>query len=132
MAILFDGNQNTLTLHTNHSTYQMKIDPLGFVLHLYYGKSSVGCMDYLLMHSYQDRGFSGNPYDAEEDRTYSMDVLPQEFPYHGTGDYRSPALIIKNNGNFCGSDFRYKSHRITNEKYHIKGLPAVYAEKEEA
>ena len=132
MAILFDGNQNTLTLHTNHSTYQMKIDPLGFLLHLYYGKSSVGCMDYLLMHSYQDRGFSGNPYDAEEDRTYSMDVLPQEFPYHGTGDYRSPALIIKNNGNFCGSDFRYKSHRITNEKYHIKGLPAVYAEKEEA
>lgn len=42
-------------------------------------------MDFLL--TYFDRGFSGNPYDAGIDRTYSMDALPQEFPYRGTGDF---------------------------------------------
>ena len=50
-------------------------------------------MDYLL--TYYDRGFSGNPSDAAGDRTYSMDVLPQEYPVLGTGDYRSSALIIR-------------------------------------
>lgn len=35
-------------------------------------------MDYLL--TYYDRGFSGNPYDAGTDRTYSMDSLHRSFP----------------------------------------------------
>ena len=52
----------------------MQVDRYGFLLHLYYGKKTDTCMDYLL--TYYDRGFSGNPYDAGEDRTYSMDTLP--------------------------------------------------------
>lgn len=52
----------------------MQVDRFGFLLHLYYGKKTDGsCMDYLL--TYYDRGFSGNPYDAGSDRTYSMDAL---------------------------------------------------------
>lgn len=51
-------------------------------------------MDYLL--TYADRGFSGNPYDVGPDRTYSMDALPQEFPCQGNGDFRSPAISVKN------------------------------------
>ena len=57
------------------------------------GRRSTGAMDYLL--TYYDRGFSANPYDANQDRTYSMDALPQEFPTSGTGDFRSPALTVK-------------------------------------
>ena len=51
-------------------------------------------MDYVL--TYADRGFSGNPYAAGMDRTYSLDALPQEYPSLGTGDYRNIALNIKN------------------------------------
>ena len=50
-------------------------------------------MDYLL--TYADRGFSGNPAEAGADRTYSLDVLPQEYPTWGTGDYRNAALLIQ-------------------------------------
>ena len=67
----------------DHTTYQMQIDRYGFLLHLYYGGKADGCMDYLL--TYYDRGFSGNPYEAGTDKTYSMDSLPQEFPSLGTG-----------------------------------------------
>ena len=130
MSILYDEKQKTLTLHTKNTTYQMQVDRYGFLLHLYYGKRADGCMDYLL--TFYDRGFSGNPYDAGKDKTYSMDALPQEFPSLGTGDYRTPACIIKNTDRTYSSDFRYVSHSIREGKYSLKGLPAVYADAEEA
>lgn len=52
-------------------------------------------MDYVL--TYADRGFSGNPYAAGMNRTYSLDTLPQEYPTLGTGDFRNIALDIKTN-----------------------------------
>mgnify|MGYP000169973914 CR=1 FL=1 len=82
MGIIYCEKDRTFTLQTKNTTYQMQVDRYGFLLHLYYGKKTDGCMDYLL--TYYDRGFSGNPYDAGEDRTYSMDTLPQEFPCYGT------------------------------------------------
>ena len=67
----------------------MGVGNYGQLLHLYYGKRLTGDMRYLL--TYYDRGFSGNPYEAECDKTYSMDALPQEYPCFGNGDFRSPA-----------------------------------------
>ena len=93
MGIGFEKENRIFTLQTDHTTYQFQVDAYGFLLHLYYGKTIYGGMDYLL--TYYDRGFSANPYDADQDRTYSMDALPQEFPTSGTGDFRSPALTIK-------------------------------------
>lgn len=130
MAITYNENDKTFTLHTKESTYQMQVDRFGFLLHLYYGKRALGCMDYLL--TYADRGFSGNPYDAGKDRTYSMDALPQEFPSMGTGDYRSTAFVIQNADGSYSSDLRYKSYEIKKGKYTLPGLPAVYAAEEEA
>ena len=108
----------------------MQVDRYGFLLHLYYGKKTDGCMDYLL--TYYDRGFSGNPYDAGEDRTYSMDTLPQEFPCYGNGDFRSTAFAVENADGSMSCDLRYKSHKIRDGKYNLEGLPAVYASEEEA
>ncbi|MCD7745314.1 MAG: alpha-galactosidase [Lachnospiraceae bacterium] len=80
---------------------------------------------YLL--TFYDRGFSGNPYDAGADRTWSMDTLPQEYPCFGTGDYRSTALQIRNADGTASCDLRYKSARVLDGKYGIPGLPAVYS-----
>ena len=107
----------------------MQVDRYGFLLHLYYGKKTDTCMDYLL--TYYDRGFSGNPYDAGEDRTYSMDTLPQEFPCYGNGDFRSTAFAVENADGSMSCDLRYKSHKIFDGKYNLEGLPAVYASEEE-
>ena len=131
MGIVYSKADGTFTIQTKNTTYQMQVDPYGFLLHLYYGKKTDGsCMDYLL--TYYDRGFSGNPFDAGDDRTYSMDVLPQEYPSYGTGDYRSTALIIENADGSTACDLRYRSHHIFNGKYKIPGLPAVYAAETES
>lgn len=130
MGIRFENEKRIFTLQTDHTTYQFQVDAYGFLLHLYYGKTIYGQMDYLL--TYYDRGFSANPYDADQDRTYSMDALPQEFPTSGTGDFRSPALTVKNSDGTYSCDLRYKSHRIIKGKYQLPGLPAVYAREDEA
>ncbi|MCH4280718.1 alpha-galactosidase [Mediterraneibacter sp. NSJ-151] len=130
MGIIYCEKDRTFTLQTKNTTYQMQVDQYGFLLHLYYGKKIEGCMDYLLTH--YDRGFSGNPYDAGEDRTYSMDTLPQEFPCYGNGDFRSTALVVENADGSMSCDLRYKSHTILKGKYNLEGLPAVYASDEEA
>lgn len=75
MAIRYQEEQQLFTIHTRQSTYQMKVDRFGYLLHLYYGDRSEGSMEYLL--TYADRGFSGNPYESGGDRTYSLDVLPR-------------------------------------------------------
>lgn len=129
MSIRFENNK-TFTIDTDHSTYQMMVDPYGYLIHLYYGRKTKGLMDYLLV--YADRGFSGNPYGAGKDRTYSMDNLPQEYPYKGTGDYRSTACILRDENGMESSDFKYHSHKIYDGKYSLKGLPAVYADEKEA
>lgn len=130
MGIIYCEKDRTFTLQTKNTTYQMQVDRYGFLLHLYYGKKTDGCMDYLL--TYYDRGFSGNPYDAGEDRTYSMDTLPQEFPCYGNGDFRSTAFAVENADGSMSCDLRYKSHKIFEGKYNLQGLPAVYASEEEA
>ena len=126
MAIIIDQEQKLITLHTKNTTYQMGVGNYGQLLHLYYGKRLTGDMRYLL--TYYDRGFSGNPYEAECDKTYSMDALPQEYPCFGNGDFRSPAFILKNaDGSYC-ADLRFVSCEICEGKYRIPGLPAAYDE----
>lgn len=124
MAIIFDENNRLITLNTKNSTYQMKIDEYGFLLHLYYGKRTNGNMDYILVNL--DRGFSGNPYDAGDNRKYSLDALLQEFPCRGAGDFRSPVFEVRYEDGSFGCDLRYESHIIKDGKYGLSGLPAVY------
>ncbi len=124
MAIIFDENNRLITLNTKNSTYQMKIDEYGFLLHLYYGKRTKGNMDYILVNL--DRGFSGNPYDAGDNRKYSLDALLQEFPCRGAGDFRSPVFEVRYEDGSFGCDLRYESHIIKDGKYGLSGLPAVY------
>ena len=114
------------TIHTKNTTYQMMADAFGVLLHLYYGHRSSGVMDYLVR--CYDRGFSGNPSDANDNRSYSLDVLPQEYPCFGNGDYRRTALAVQLDNGVKSCDLRYDSYAITKGKYSLEGLPAVYAE----
>ncbi len=124
--IAYDREKGLLTIHTKNSTYQMKTDKYGVLLHTYYGRRADGDMSYLFM--MEDRGFSGSIYDARADRTYSLDQLPQEYPSSGTGDFRSPALIIEGKNGAAGCDLRFDSCKIREGKYALEGLPAVYAD----
>lgn len=130
MAIIVDEKKGLFQLITDNTEYQMKADKYGVLKHLWYGEKT-GCdMEYL--QSYPDVGFSGNIYDAGNDRTYSLDTLPLEYACDGVGDYRvTGAAAVHQNGS-CALDLRYKGYRIIKGKYSIKGLPAVYADVSES
>lgn len=126
MAIIYDREQGLLTLHTLHSTYQMGISSYGHLLHLYYGRRAEG--SFLPLLSLRDRGFSGNPYDAGNDRSYSADTLPQELSAFGNGDYRHSGFRLRTADGACGSDLRFEEARRYPGKYRLPGgLPAADA-----
>lgn len=130
MAIIVDEKTGLFQLITDNTEYQMKSDKYGVLKHLWYGEKT-GCdMEYL--HSYPDVGFSGNIYDAGNDRTYSLDTLPLEYACDGVGDYRVTGAAAVHQDGSCALDLRYKSYRISKGKYSIKGLPAVYADVSES
>lgn len=131
MSIFYNESSKMFTLETDNSTYQMYIGAYGFLLHLYYGKKIENAdLRYLLKS--MDRGFSGNPYDAGSDRTFSTDTMPQEYSSFGTGDYRESCIKVINTIGSSAVDLRYASHRIFLGKLKLEGLPAVSAGKDES
>lgn len=128
MAILADRNNSLFTLCTKSSMYQMKVDQYGVLLHTYYGKRTEN-MDFSYLIQRRDHGFSGNPYEAETDRTYSLDTLPQEYSCFGGGDYRESALQVRDSWGASALELRYDSYEIQKGKYAIPGLPAFYEEE---
>lgn len=83
----------------------MKVIDYGYLAHLYYGKKMDGDMSYVITH--YDRGFSGNPYEAQEHREFSLDNIPLEYSCYGNGDFRTPAFNIKDIEGIHGCDLRY-------------------------
>lgn len=125
MAILLDSTKRIFTLQTDHSMYQMKADKYGVLLHTWFGVKSSD-FDYSYLITYADRGFSGNPYEVGNERTYSLDALPQEYPTYGSGDYRSCALKVRYPDGAFSCDLRFSDYKVRKGKYSLPGLPAVY------
>ena len=117
-------------LETKNTLYQMKVDRFGVLNHLWYGEKTDCCMDYLL--DYPDAGFSGNIYEAENERTYSLNTLPQEYSTSGVGDFRISAISVTHEDGSNALDLRVREYQIKKGKYEILGLPAVYAKEDEA
>ena len=125
--IVYDKRSGTFTLHTGSTTYQMKADRRGVLLHLYYGpRLGDGDLGYLLQ--YADRGFSPNPSGSGADRVYSLDTLPQEYSTCGVGDYRLSGAEVEQSDGSLLLDLRYADHEICPEKYALEGLPAFHGQ----
>lgn len=126
MAIRVEAAKRIFTLETAGSCYQLQADEHGVLLHLYYGRPIAGSAEYLLQ--YNDVGFAGNPYDLGSDRTYSLDVLPQEFSSGGVGDYRESCAELSYGDGSYGLDLRYQGYEIREGAYEVEGMPAAHDE----
>lgn len=126
MAVYYQEEERLFTLQTRHTTWQMQVSPYGHLLHLYYGrKIQHTSMSYLVKGI--NRGFSGSPYLAfPEDRGYSLDTYPQEYPTFGIGDYRTSCLRLEHSDKSQAAELIYVSHRIYPGKYALPGLPALW------
>ena len=124
MSIQFDAQNKMFFLETKNISYQMKIDDVGILRQLYYGRS-VKTSDMNYRYRVCDRGFSGNPYERRSEGRHSTDIVPQEYSCYGTGDFRVSALMIERENGSRSVDLRYESHKIYDGKYQLEGLPYV-------
>ncbi len=129
--ITYNEKTKVFKLHTKNSVYQMQVRDYDTLAHLYYG-SDIGDSDASHRIISLDRGFSGNPYEAGDDRTFSLDVLPQEYSGYGNGDYRINAIEMTHEDGSDAIHLRYESYRMSEGKYSLHGLPCMFGSEEEA
>lgn len=127
MAIKFDEKNKVFHLQAKDTSYVMEIVRDGYLLHQYWGRK-INEFHHSNEIQLVDRGFSGNPYAHKEDRTFSLDTLPQEYPQYGNTDFRKPAYQIQLENGSTVSDLKYHSHQIVKGKPALEGLPATYVE----
>lgn len=125
MSITVHDEKKLFTLATKNTTYQMQVDPFGFLKHLYYGRS-LGDADTGYMYPDYDRAFSGSPNCVAPSRGCSPDVFPQEYTGCGLSDYRVSSIGVINSDGSYAAEFHYDSYEIREGKYAICGQPAVY------
>ncbi|MCF0245490.1 MAG: alpha-galactosidase, partial [Ileibacterium sp.] len=114
---------NVFTLTTDETQYQFRADKFGILSHLWYGPVTDENMSYL--QDYPDVGFSGQIFDAEGDRTYSMDTKLLEYPGWGVGDYRIYAASVREPSGADVLDLRYDSYELIDGTVELEGLPHV-------
>ncbi len=130
MSIIFNEQSKTFTLHTRHTTYQMKIGNLDYLLHLYYGPTMHDAdLSYQIMQ--YDRGFSGNPYESRDARTFSLDAQPQEFSTQQQGDFRTASIEVVNADGSYSFNGKVSRFTIQEGKYELTTLPCTFAREDE-
>ena len=125
MSIRYIEDKKQIILETKSTSYQMKIDELGYLNHLYYGPK-INQNDMSYRYRIYEHGFSGNPYDMRNNRAFSLDSMSQEYTSYGVGDFRVSSIAAScSDGSRC-AEFTYEGHEILDGKYSIPGLPSVY------
>ena len=110
MGIIYEEKSRQFHLYNDKISYIMACLPNGQLGQLYYGKrlrhrESFG---HLLEFAHRDMA----PCVYENDTTFSLEHVRQEYPAFGTGDMRYPAYGIRRENGSRVSCFVYKSHTI--------------------
>ena len=129
--INFDQEKQLFHLKNKMFSYVIELVRGKYLLHRYWGHALREYRDAAALQAI-DRGFSPQPAAYENERTFSLDVLPQEYPAFGHGDFRIPAYQVRWANGTGVSELFYKSHRIFAGKPALQGLPASYAAASEA
>ncbi len=123
MPILYDEERRLFHLRTKNSSYLFSVFDHDYLFSQYWGRG-IHTADLTRLWQMYPSGFSPN-YEGAPDARYSLDNIPAEYPVYGSGDYRSPAVMVEfeNGGRLI--DLRYQSHRITRGKTEPAGLPGL-------
>lgn len=124
-------NNNTFYITTKKSSYIMKILSDGILTHCYYGRRiSNENMDFYNLYTPYGYDYTA-PYIINNEIT-TLDILPQECPSNGRGDYRCPAVVIENESGRRINEYKYISHEIYQGAAKLVGLPHLDMAADEA
>ena len=127
--IRYNETDQTFYLGNDTISYIFKIMQNGQLEHLYYGKKVDAQVE--TEHLRRDRSCIGAPDTFENNLDFSLDVLRQEYPAYGAGDYREPAYGLRMQDGSRITNFVYKSHRIYPGKTKPEGLPGTFGEEDD-
>ena len=118
----FTEEMTIFTLTGKNVTYALAALESGHLAHIYYGKRADDeDLSYLMR-------LNENPFVPkvnERDMGTFMDTTPFEYPCHGIGDYREPAVSIMNEKGMTALDLRFVSYEM------IDGKPELYQQLED-
>ena len=128
MPITYNEQSREFHLYNNKISYLIKILANEQLGQLYFGKRIPNRKnhDYLVENTYRPV----TSYVFDDDYSFSLGNVKQEYPAYGTTDQRRPALDIKQPNGSQITDFKYVSHKIYAGKRKLTGLPATYVEDE--
>ena len=129
MPIKFHEGSKTFHIYNKHLSYITCIMENGQMENLYYGKAIRDKEDFSYLHEEIMRSLMA--VCVPEPGLLSMQYTKQEYPVYGTGDYRNPALTVRQENGSEIVDFKYVSHEIYGGKKKLAGLPATYTESDE-
>ena len=90
--ITIDKENGIFHLHNAQVSYVLQVVRDRYVLHRYWGRPLKTFRDSSPMQAI-DRAFSPQPAAWANERTFSLDVLPQEYPAYGLGEVREGASV---------------------------------------
>lgn len=128
MPIEFDPKQQVFHLYTDGMSYVIGLIKDIYLAHYYWGARI------LTVHAASKWRFGqrpNTPTPEYPDLTLHLDTLPQEYPTHGRGDYRPPALglTVLEDG-VSALKLAYRGHCIERGKRPLSGLPAAFVTDE--
>lgn len=127
--ITFPEDITMFQLDAKDTSYIFGVIDEGYLVHGYFGKKICGDdLTYLLR-------LTENPWVPKtnmRDKGTFMDATAFEYPCHGTGDYREPCLMVMDDEGMTATDLRYQSHKVYKGKPALEGLPATFANENEA
>lgn len=126
MKIVYHESSKIFHLYNDSISYLMMILQNGHLGQLYFGKQIQDKEDFSYFLETCERPMTS--YIYENDRTFSLEHIRQEYPVFGTTDYRQPAVDIRQENGSRIADLKYQSHKITAGKPTLPGLPATYTE----
>ena len=122
MAIHYNEQFKTFYLSGKDFSYVFRIGDGGYLHHLYFGdRISERDIGYLS----EGRRAEFSPLFDVDTSSDSLDLVPQEYPIFGRGDYREPAVMITGFDGGKIADFKYSSHIILSEKPELTGMPSL-------
>ncbi len=127
--IIFHEETKTFHLYNDRISYLMCVLENGHMGQIYFGKKIHDKPDFSYLVEKYGRPMTS--YIFENDRTFSLEHIRQEYPVYGSTDYRHPAVEILQGSGSRIVDFRYEGYEISQGKPELKGLPATYTESGE-
>ncbi|KAI2871943.1 CAZyme family GH36 [Aspergillus niger] len=123
------GASNSQTIVTNGTSFALNGDNVSYRFHV---NSSTGD----LISDHFGGVVSGTIPSLVEPAVNGWVGMPgrirREFPDQGRGDFRIPAVRIRESAGYTVSDLQYVSHEVIEGKYALPGLPATFGDAQDA